>query len=216
MSDANRLSSKFFFSNQPSRDPFADSAALTLHEREETTYQRTLSVTDVHVFRSGMVNEVRAGFFRNRNDSMAVRYFTNAEFGIQNPFAEQVPDLTQITIGGDDVGGELRFGTPGDGTRIFDRQTTWTVGNTLSLVRGSHSMRVGGECAGICSTAICRRRAIAATTSTRGSTSSRWLCESRRPQPRTADFRYRAERRFDSSELSDDRLELVRSPTTGR
>ena len=145
VASANRLSSKFFFSNQPSRDPFADSAALTLHEREETTYQRTLSVTDVHVFRSGMVNEVRVGFFRNRNDSVAVRYFTNAEFGIQNPFAEQVPDLSQITIGGDDVGGELRFGTPGDGTRIFDRQTTWTAGNTLSLVRGSHSLRVGGE-----------------------------------------------------------------------
>jgi hypothetical protein len=41
VSSANRLSTKFFFSNQPSRDPLADSAALTLHEREETTYQRT-------------------------------------------------------------------------------------------------------------------------------------------------------------------------------
>ena len=56
-----------------------------------------------------------------------------------------MPDLTQITIDGDDVGGELRFGTLGDGTRIFDRQTTWTAGDTLSLVRGSHSLRVGGE-----------------------------------------------------------------------
>jgi hypothetical protein len=71
-------------------------------------------------------------------------YLTNAEFGIQNPFASQVPDLTQITIDGDDVGGELRFGTLGDGTRIFDRQTTWTVGDTLSMVRGNHSLRAGG------------------------------------------------------------------------
>ena len=92
-----------------------------------------------------MVNELRAGFFRNRNDSVPVAYFTNAEFGIQNPFADQVPDLTQITINGDDVGGELRFGTLGDGTRIFDRQTTWTIGDTLSLVRGAHSLRLGGE-----------------------------------------------------------------------
>ncbi len=92
-----------------------------------------------------MVNELRGGFFRNRNDSVPISYFTNAEFGIQNPFADQVPDLTQITIDGDDVGGELRFGTLGDGTRIFDRQTTWTIGNTLSLVRGRHSLRVGGE-----------------------------------------------------------------------
>ena len=34
-----------------------------------------------------MVNEFRGGFFRNRNDSVAVPYFTNAQFGIQNPFA---------------------------------------------------------------------------------------------------------------------------------
>jgi Carboxypeptidase regulatory-like domain len=145
VSTDNRLGGKYFFSNQPSQDPLGDSAALTLHEREETTYQRTLSWTDVHVFGSGMVNELRAGFFRNRNDSVAISHFSNAEFGIVNPFASQVPDLTQITIDGDDVGGELRFGTLGDGTRIFDRQTTWTIGDTLSLVRGRHSLRVGGE-----------------------------------------------------------------------
>jgi hypothetical protein len=148
LADANRLSGKFFFSNQPSRDPLADSAALTLHEREETTYQRTLSISDVHVFGTGMVNEVRAGYFRNRNDSVAVPYFTNEQFGIQTPFASEVPDLTQITIDGDDVGSELRFGTLGDGTRIFDRQTTWTMGDTLSFVRGAHSLRLGGQLRG--------------------------------------------------------------------
>ena len=98
---SNRLSGKYFFSNQPSRDPLSDTAALTLHEVEETTYQRTLSITDVHAFGSGMLNELRAGFFRNRNDSMPVRYFSNADFGIANPFADQVPDLTQITIDGE-------------------------------------------------------------------------------------------------------------------
>ncbi|MGH9239564.1 MAG: carboxypeptidase regulatory-like domain-containing protein [Vicinamibacterales bacterium] len=142
---ANRLSGKYFFANQPSRDPLFDGAALTRHEVEETTYQRTLSLTDVHVFGDGIVNELRGGFFRNRNDSMPVSFFTNAEFGIANPFASQVPDLSQITIDGDDVGSEIRFGTPGDGTRIFDRQTTWTVGDTVSLVRGRHSLRFGGE-----------------------------------------------------------------------
>ena len=141
----NHLSGKFFFSNQPSRDPLGDSAAVTLHEREETTYQRTLSITDVHVIGSRAVNEFRGGYFRNRNDSRAVGYFTNAAFGIQNPLAAEVPDLTQITIDSEDVGSELRFGTLGDGTRIFDRQTTWTIGNTLSVVRGRHSLRTGGE-----------------------------------------------------------------------
>jgi hypothetical protein len=146
LTQANKLSGKFFFSNQPSRDPLANSNALTRHEREETTFQRTFSLTDVHIISPAVVNEFRAGFFRNRNDSVPVAYFNNADFGIQNPFAAEVPDLSQININGDnDVGGEFRFGTPGDGTRIFDVQNTYTLGDTLSLIRRKHSFRVGGE-----------------------------------------------------------------------
>jgi hypothetical protein len=145
LTSANKVSAKFFFSDQPSRDPLADSNALTLHEQEQTTRQRTLSLSDVHVFGASVVNELRAGFFRNRNDTVPIAYLTNAEFGIQNPFAAQVPDLTQVTIDAEDVGGELQFGTPADGTRVFDTQTTFTLGNTLSFTRGRHSLRVGGE-----------------------------------------------------------------------
>jgi hypothetical protein len=112
---------------------------------EETTYQRTLSLNDTHIFGSNIVNELRAGVFRNRNDSVPIVYFRNADFGIQNPHDAHVPDLTQIEIDGDDVGSGFRFGTPGDGTRIFDLQTTFTLGNTLSFIQGKHSLRVGGE-----------------------------------------------------------------------
>jgi hypothetical protein len=143
---SHRFSGKFFFSNQPSRDPLANGNALTRHEREDTTYQRTFSFTDLHVFSPTVVNEFRGGFFRNRNDSDPVAYFTNAEFGIQNPLDAQVPDLTQITIRGDrDVGGQLRVGTLADGTRIYDRQTTFTIGDTLTFSKGRHSIRAGGE-----------------------------------------------------------------------
>jgi hypothetical protein len=84
--------------------------------------------------------------FRNRNDSDPVPYFTNAEFGIQSPLDAKVPDLTQLDIRGDrDVGGRVRFGTPSDGTRIYDLQTTYTIGNTLTLAKGRHSIRAGGE-----------------------------------------------------------------------
>jgi hypothetical protein len=146
LTQANKLSGKFFFSNQPSRDPLASGDALTRFEREETTYQRTFSLTDVHIFGPRLVNEFRAGFFRNRNDSVPLVYFNNADFGIQNPFAAEVPDLSQIEISGDnDVGSEFIFGTPGDGTRIFDVQNTFTFGDTVSFSRGKHSLRVGGE-----------------------------------------------------------------------
>jgi hypothetical protein len=142
---SNRASAKFFYADQPSRDPLADGDALTLQEALEKTSQAAFSLTDVHIFGPTVVNEFRAGVFRNHNDTVPVAYFTNAEFGIENPFASVVPDLSQITIDGDDVGGEIQFGTEADGIRIFDKQTTFTVGNTLSFPWGKHSLRVGGE-----------------------------------------------------------------------
>jgi hypothetical protein len=145
LTSMNRLTGKFFYSDQPSRDPLFDSNALTRHEVEETTRQQTFSLTDTHVFGSNRVNEFRAGFFRNRNNTVPVMYFTNAEFGIENPFAPGVPDLTQVDIDANDVGSPFRFGTPGDGTRIFDRQTTFVLGDTFSFTRGRHSVRLGGE-----------------------------------------------------------------------
>ena len=138
LTTTNRLSGKFFFSNQPSRDPLANANALTRFEREDTTYQRTFSVTDLHIFSPSVLNELRVGFFRNRNDSNPVSYFTNAQFGIENPFSSTVPDLTQLDIRGDrDVGGRVRFGTPADATRIYDLQTTYTIGDTMTLAKGS-------------------------------------------------------------------------------
>ena len=149
ITQANKLSGKFFFTNQPSIDPLANSNALTRHERNEQTQQRTFSLSDVHVFGPTLVNEFRAGFFRNRNNSEAIAYFTNAEFGILNPTAADVPDLSQINVaagsGATAVGDPIRFGSLADGSRIFDVQNTFTYADTLSITKGKHSLRVGGE-----------------------------------------------------------------------
>jgi hypothetical protein len=146
LTESHRFSGKFFYSNQPSRDPLANGNALSLHEREELTRQQTFSFTDLHIFSPTILNEFRAGFFRNRNDNDPVAYFTNDQFGIVNPQSNLVPDLTQVTINGDmDVGTDLRFGTLADGTRVYDEQTTYTIGNTLTFNLGSHAIRAGGE-----------------------------------------------------------------------
>ena len=129
LTPSNRLSGKFFFSNQPSLDPLANSDALTPPRARGHDQQRTFSLTDTTFRVRRIVNEFRAGFFRNRNDSVPCAYFTNAEFGIENPLAAALPDLAPI----DDPtatatsAAALRFGTPPDGTRIFDRQNTFTV-----------------------------------------------------------------------------------------
>ena len=171
LAGANRIAAKFFYANQPSRDPLSNGNALTRHEIEEVTSQRTLSLSHVHIFRSSIVNELRGGFFRNRNNTVPVSDFTNAEFGIVNPFAPRVPDLTQLQIDGDDAGGTLRFGTPGGGSRVFDTQSDVTFGDTLSFMRGRHAFRVGGELRRHHLTATCRSSRTAATTSIAGSIS---------------------------------------------
>ena len=141
---ANKVSGKFFFSNQPSRNPLDNGTALSRFETEQKTEQRTLSLTDVHVFSPAVINELRAGVFRNNNSSLAVPYLTNAEVGIRNPLAGIRPDLSHIQIRGSrDIGDDFYIGTPADDTR--DVQNTFTYANTLSFYKSKHSMRVGGE-----------------------------------------------------------------------
>ncbi len=140
----NKLSGKFFFTNQPSVDPLASSRSLSLFERKENTRQRTISLTDVHIFSPTVANEFRAGFLRNRNDTKAVPYFTNAEFGLKSPLAGVRPDLSTFDIRGDrDVGDRFTFGTLAEDT--LDAQNSFTYGNTLSWIKGAHSLKIGGE-----------------------------------------------------------------------
>ena len=144
ITSANKLSGKFFLANQPSVDPLANSRVLSRFERNKRTAQRTISLTDVHILSPTMANELRVGFFRNRNDTAAVSYFTNAEFGLKNPLAGIRPDLASFDIRGDrDVGDRFHFGGVEDNT--LDVQNTFTYGDTLSFTKRRHSFKIGGE-----------------------------------------------------------------------
>ena len=144
LSSANRLRGRFFFADQPSVDPLANSRALSRYERNKNTVQRTISLTDTHIISPTTANEFRAGFFRNRNDTMAVPYFTNEQFGLKNPLAGIRPDLSSFDIRGDrDAGDRFHFGTLEDNT--LDVQNSFTYGNTLTIVKGRHSVKIGGE-----------------------------------------------------------------------
>jgi hypothetical protein len=144
ITSGNRISGKFFYTDQPSVDPLANAQSLSRFERNENTAQRTFSLTDVAILSPTVANEFRAGFMRNRNDTRAVPYFTNEQFGIISPLAGIRPDLATFDIRGDrDVGDRIRFGTlPGD---TLDVQNSFTYGDTLSWVRSKHSLKFGGE-----------------------------------------------------------------------
>jgi hypothetical protein len=144
LTSTNRLSGKFFYTDQPSNDPLANSRGLSLMERDENTRQRTFSLTDTHIFSASVANEFRAGFLRNRNDTKAIAHFTNAEFGLDNPLAGVRPDLATFDIRGDrDVGDRFSFGTVAGDT--LDVQNSFTYGDTVSWVKARHSLKFGGE-----------------------------------------------------------------------
>jgi hypothetical protein len=141
---SNRLSGKFFYTDQPSLDPLSSSRAISRFERNRDTEQRTVSLTNTHVISPAMVNEFRAGFFRNRNDTRPVAYFTNEQFGLRNPLASVRPDLVTMDIRGErDVGDRFTFGTYAND--IQDVQNSFTYGDTLSWTSGRHSIKAGAE-----------------------------------------------------------------------
>ena len=93
LSTATRSRGTFFFSNFPGLDSFPDPSSLaspfTLRRADRN---RTLSISDQHVFGPTLINEARFGFFslnntRTLDDPFLTDEFTSAAVGIQNPGA---------------------------------------------------------------------------------------------------------------------------------
>ncbi|MGH9338839.1 MAG: TonB-dependent receptor domain-containing protein [Acidobacteriota bacterium] len=143
INDDNTFSGRFFVADQPSVNPLSNRSVLTLFEEVRNTNQKVISLSDIHTVSPSVINEFRAGFFRNVNDRSANANFTNEEFGIINPLAGRRPDLAHIIIQSRDVGETFGFGTP----IAFntDIQNSFTYADTLSFTTGSHSIKVGGD-----------------------------------------------------------------------
>ena len=153
LSSANTLSGTFFFSNFPALDPFPDPLSLaspvTLKRNDRN---RTLVLSDVHVFGQRLTNEFRAGYFSLNNTRVLDDPFlaiTNESVGIPNPalFFDQGPGTQRL---GHYVGrpGTLMerfsFGGPND---TFNRreQKSYSFADNVSYVFGRHFLRLGTE-----------------------------------------------------------------------
>jgi len=153
LSNKNSLSGTFFFSNFPGLDPFPDPGSLaspvTLKRSDRN---RTLALNDQHIFGPRFINEFRFGYFSLNNTRILDDPFlgiTNESVGIPNPATayEQGPGTLRL---GHFVGrpGTLlerfSFGGPND---TFNRreQTTYSVADNVTYIRGSHTFRAGVE-----------------------------------------------------------------------
>jgi hypothetical protein len=149
LSDSNRLQAAYFKSDFPSHDPFPDPSTLASpFTLLRNNAGQVASVGNTQVFRSGVVNELRLGYFTLRNTRRQDDPFLNltgAQFGILNP-ALQFDDRDATRRLGHFVNRAITwsFGGPND---AFNRreQTSWHLAESLTWLRGNHSIKLGGD-----------------------------------------------------------------------
>ncbi|MGZ5434739.1 MAG: outer membrane beta-barrel protein [Pyrinomonadaceae bacterium] len=155
LSKANTLSGTFFFSKFPGLDSFPDPSSLaspfTLRRADQN---RTLAISDQHVFGPTLINEARFGYFylnntRSLDEPFLAEGFTSAALGIANP-ALLFDDSAGTRRLGHFIGrpgtnmSQFSFGGPNDS---FNRrkQQTFSIADTVTWITGKHTVRFGGD-----------------------------------------------------------------------
>ena len=155
LSKNNTLTGTFFFSNFPALDSFPDpSSLISPFVLRRADRNRTLAISDQHVFSPTLINEVVFGYF----------YLNNTR-QLDEPFLS--PDLTSNAVGitnpallFDDTPGTRRLGhfigRPGTNLTQFSfggpndsfnqrKQQTYSFGDNVTWIRGNHTLRFGGD-----------------------------------------------------------------------
>jgi outer membrane receptor protein involved in Fe transport len=101
--------------------------------------QALSSLTDTYVFGPNVINQARFGFSRLRVTSLPEEPFTASQFGITNPLANLFPGMPTLTVTGLFTLGSSPLADQSS------RINSFTFQDTLSIVRGRHRIKVGGE-----------------------------------------------------------------------
>jgi hypothetical protein len=138
----NWLAVKFFFVQTPQTLALSGAANVPGFPVAEEVGNRLLSVQDVHTFNSRVTNEARFGFNFLRRDVATQQAIRDSDIGITRPTAAAFPGLPLIGIASN--AGGILFGTSALQDIKFTAPVT-TFAETLSITRGSHFIRAGGE-----------------------------------------------------------------------
>ena len=103
---------------------------------------RLLSVSYVHTYSPTAANETRFGSNFLRNRALPQQALLDSAIGIQRPTAADFPGLPNIVLGRDDGGASV-----GSEWITLNNASTYSlsVSDVLSLHRGGHTIRLGGE-----------------------------------------------------------------------
>lgn len=137
-SQHNQLSGRFFYSREVTDEPFTPFAATVpgwgTHQPE---HNDMFVLSDTHTFQSDLVNVARFGYMRFNGLQTGVYFISAADVGMATPSGLPVIPGIQIqnlfTIG------------PSGQPFYFQNTNTFVWQDTVSVIRGRHSLRLGGE-----------------------------------------------------------------------
>jgi hypothetical protein len=108
---------------------------------DQENNNRLVVVQDVHAFSATVFNELRTGYATNRNYIVPQEPILDSDVGIVRGNATSFPGLPLIRIAA--PAGGVVIGTPTNVTTAFPSVTT--VADTLSVLRGRQTIRMGTE-----------------------------------------------------------------------
>jgi hypothetical protein len=146
ISEAHNFSAKEFFASNPTYQANYNFAGLGNGPTQLLgtggsldIIQNLTSLTDTYVFSPNVVNQARFGFSRLRVTSVPEEPFTAQQFGITNPLGSLFAGAPTISVTGLFTFGSSPFADQSS------RINTFSFNDTLSIIRGRHRLRVGGE-----------------------------------------------------------------------
>jgi hypothetical protein len=144
--ESNTLSAKLFWSNAPQTlvlpSFLGGGPNVPGFGNFQQNNNRLITLQYVHVFSPTIFNELRAGYSFIRVDAFPQEPVTDASVGITRSNAAAFPGLGLIQINA--AAGGIVFGTSAT-IDVRAVSPTTTVADTLSITRGSHTLRMGGE-----------------------------------------------------------------------
>ena len=155
LTKSNTLTGTFFFSNFPALDSFPDpSSLISPFVLRRADRNRTLAISDQHVFGPTFINEFVFGYFSLNNtraldEPFLSQALSNEAVGIINP-ATQFDDTPGTRRLGHFIGrpgtnlSQFSFGGPNDSFNQRNQQT-YSISNNVTWIRDKHTIRFGGD-----------------------------------------------------------------------
>ncbi len=143
INEKNWLAVKAFFSNAPQFLALPNAGAnVPGSGADRNQNNRLIAIQEIHTFSSAVINEARLGYNFIRQDTFPQDLVKDADLGITRANASAFPGLGLIRIG---AAGSVTIGTGPNVGDVQNAESSSTFADILSIARGRHSLRLGGE-----------------------------------------------------------------------